>query len=352
MTNPATILQYLATLALGSAGGLLALQVNIPLALMIGSLLAVALVGASRLRPFGRAPALPPQLRSIALPVIGVAIGASFTPAVLTGARHWWPSLLALCVFIPAAHLAGYALLRRIAPFDKATAFFGTAPGGLIETVLMGEERGADVPMLTMLQFLRLVLTIIVVPVAFTVMSGHAVGTASGAVLGDAARALTRTDMGVLTGAGVAGAVIGHRLRMPAGLIFGPIVLSAVAHLAGWVQGAPPGWLVGATQVVVGSTLGTRFVGMRPRIFLTALRYAVLTTGLTMMLAWICALVLPGVVGESPQAVFLAFAPGGLTEMSLIALSLNLSVVYVSLHHVARILLAVGFARVGARWLI
>jgi hypothetical protein len=45
--------------------------------------------------------------------------------------------------------------------------------------------------------------------------------------------------------------------------------------------------------------------------------------------------------------VFLAFAPGGLVEMGLIALSLNLSVVYVTAHHLLRIILAVAFARLA-----
>jgi uncharacterized protein len=56
-------------------------------------------------------------------------------------------------------------------------------------------------------------------------------------------------------------------------------------------------------------------------------------------------------VGEPVAAVFLAFAPGGLAEMSLIALSLQMSAIYVTAHHVARIVLAVGLAKIGGRWI-
>ena len=56
-------------------------------------------------------------------------------------------------------------------------------------------------------------------------------------------------------------------------------------------------------------------------------------------------------VGEPVAAVFLAYAPGGLAEMSLIALSLQMSVVYVTIHHVARIVLSVLVARMGGRWI-
>ena len=50
-------------------------------------------------------------------------------------------------------------------------------------------------------------------------------------------------------------------------------------------------------------------------------------------------------------AVFLAYAPGGLAEMSLVALSLNMSVIYVTAHHVLRIVLAVSFAKLGKRFI-
>ena len=56
-------------------------------------------------------------------------------------------------------------------------------------------------------------------------------------------------------------------------------------------------------------------------------------------------------VGERFEAVVLAFAPGGLAEMSLVAVSLQISVIYVSAHHVARILLSVTFARLFARFI-
>ena len=47
----------------------------------------------------------------------------------------------------------------------------------------------------------------------------------------------------------------------------------------------------------------------------------------------------------------LAFAPGGVSEMSLVALSLHVSAVFVSLHHMVRIVLAVVVARSGQRFL-
>ena len=64
------------------------------------------------------------------------------------------------------------------------------------------------------------------------------------------------------------------------------------------------------------------------------------------------ALGLHALVGVPVTGAFLACAPGGLAERNLIALSLQGSVAYVTVHHVARIILAVMIAKVGARWLV
>lgn len=334
----------LLTLALGAFGGFAARLVHLPLPMLLGSLLAVAAAALAGLRPLGYLPQFPTTLRQFFVPIIGVAIGGNFTPTILTEAGLWWPSLVALCLFIPSAHLLGYRALRATGKLDKVTTFFGTAPGGLNETVLMGEEMGADVPMLTMLQFLRLILTIIVVPLGFTVATGHAVGSAGGASL-VAAHALSLPDLGWIVAAGLIGAVLGQASRMPAGIITGPILVSAAMHLAGLSDASPPLWSIWLTQIVIGTSLGVRFAGMPLGNFVLAVRLAAVNVTISIGLAAAFAFALADFVHEPVAAVFLAFAPGGLTEMSLIALSLQMSVIYVTAHHVLRIVLAVALAR-------
>jgi len=338
----------LLTLALGAAGGLLARQLHVPLALLLGSLLAVGGASVFGVKLAGRLPALPQDVRLVFVPVIGVSIGGAFTPDILREAALWWPSLVALALFIPLAHWIGFRALSATGQLDPVTAFFGTAPGGLMETVQMGEEMGADVPMLTMLQFMRLILTIVLVPIFFAWMTGHAVGSAGGASMG-AREVPGLRDVGILLAAGIIGAVLGRRTRIPAGIITGPVLLSGAAHLAGLTEALPPGWLIGVTQVVIGTTLGVRFAGVAPRAFVVALRLAALNVTLTMALAGLIAVGLAPLVHEPRAAVFLAFAPGGLAEMSLIALSLQISVLYVTAHHVLRIVLAVTVAQVFSR---
>lgn len=338
------------TLALGALGGLVAWALGLPLGLLLGSLVVTGAIAAAGARPLGKPITLPMKLRSAFVPVIGVAIGGAFTPEVLAEARHWWPSLLALLAFLPIAHATGYLIYSR-GGLPKLESFFGSVPGGLIETVQMGEEAGGDARLMTVLQFLRLILTIIAVPVIFTVLTGNAVGSASGASLPAAAVPLTLYEVAVLLAAGGLGVWLGRWVGLPAAIMTGPILLSAVAHAAGLVHGVPPAWLVGLTQVVVGCGLGARFAGADRAMLWRASRLAVINAGVALAIAFGFASVLAPWVDEPTEAVFLAFAPGGLAEMSLIALSLQMSVVYVTIHHVARIVLSVLVARMGGRWI-
>jgi membrane AbrB-like protein len=338
------------TLAIGAAGGLAALALHLPLALLLGALVVTGTVAALGLRPFGRAILLPPKLRSAFIPVIGVSIGGAFTPEVAGQALRWWPSLLALLLFLPLLHATGYAIYRR-GGLPRTDSFFGAAPGGLIETVQMGEEAGGDVRLLTILQFLRLILTILFVPLIFMGLTGGAVGSASGASLPAAAIPLTLQEVAFLIGAGVLGVGAGRILRLPAYIMTGPILMSALTHATGLVQGVPPAWLVGLTQVVVGCGLGARFAGTDRAMLWRAGRLSLLNAVVALALTFAFAVALAPLVGEPVAAVFLAYAPGGLAEMSLVALSLQFSVLYVTVHHVLRIVLSVMVARAGRRWI-
>jgi uncharacterized protein len=337
------------TLLLGTAGGLMAQALHLPLGLLLGSLAVTGAVAARDGRVLGQPVHLPQPFRMTFVPVIGVAIGGAFTPEVVGQALDWGPSLLALCLYLPLAHWIGFRVYQR-GGFDRRTAFWGSVPGGLIESVTLGEAAGADMRMLVVMQFLRLILTIVVVPLAFWGLTGHAVGSASGARMAGSGVHLGVRDVAVLVGAGLAGALAGRALRLPGWVITGPLLASALAHGFGLTRGVPPGWMVGAVQVIVGAGLGARFAGLPKGVLGRAAGLAALNAALMMALALGFAAALHGLVDEPLAAVFLAYAPGGLAEMSLIALSLHMSVVYVTLHHVARIVLAVTFARVGGQW--
>ncbi len=336
-----------ATFTLGAAGGGLALAAGLPLGMLFGSLLITALAASFGLRLFGQTIAVPQKWRFVLVPVIGVAIGAHFPPGFMDLVRHWWISLAALILFVPLAHALSYLLYRRLGRIDRRTAFFAAMPGGFIEALDMGEKAGAVMPMLIMLQFLRLILCILLIPLGFALLSGQVVGSGSDIALPGADAALSARDGGILLACAGLGWWGAARLRVPAAVLAGPLALSALVHATGLTEAAPPAWMVIVTQGVMGTALGARFSGFERRQLVSALGLSLVSVASVLALAALFALALAAPSGEPAPAVLLAFAPGGISEMSLVALSLQMAVVFVTLHHLARIVLAVLVARIG-----
>lgn len=348
MIKSADIPALVMTLVLAAVGGGLAYLLHLPLGWLLGALLATGALAAVGRPLLGQPIFFPQQLRLFFVPAIGVSIGGNFTADIFAQAMHWWPSVLALLAFIPLMHWVGYQIYHR-GGLPQREAFFGAIPGGLIESVQLGEEAGADLRLLTVLQFLRLILTIIAVPVIFTLLTGHAVGSAAGVQQAAASVALLPRDVIVLILCGIIGALLARKLRFPAWAMTGPMLASAVAHVLGWVHGVPPAWVLAVTQVVVGAGLGAKFAGVEHRVLRRAGGLAVLNAVACLVLASAFAWVLAPLVDQPVAGVFLAYAPGGLAEMGLIALSLNVSAIYVTVHHVLRIGLSVFAAQMGAR---
>ena len=119
------------------------------------------------------------------------------------------------------------------------------------------------------------------------------------------------------------------------------MLVSAAVHLAGVTSSMPPMELVAVAQVVVGSAIGARFAGAPLKWVFKIMASSIVSTSL-MLGATVCfALALAPVSGLPFAAIVLAFSPGGLAEMSLIALSLGVETAFVATHHVARIAMIV-----------
>lgn len=331
-------------LLVGAAGGALAAVVGSPLPWMLGSLFAVSALALSGVKPFKIAPSYPIWTRDFFVPIIGLSIGSAFTPDVLVAALAWWPSLLGLLIYVPVAHLVGYWIAQRLGGLDRATAFYGTAPGGFIEAIMLGEQDGADPARLAVLQFLRLALAIVLVPVGLSILEGQAVGSAAGVVIGSGS--LAPHEWALMAAAGLVGVFAGRAVNLPAAIITGPILASGALHLLGWVEGGVPFWLVAVVQLIIGVTLGIRFLGRSAEVLWTAGRVAMTTAAAVLAMAGAITAVLTPLLGLRWEAVYLAYAPGGLAEMTLVAVSLETSVIFVSVHHVARIMLAVYVIRI------
>lgn len=328
-------------LGCGSLGGLAFNAAHLPLPWMLGALIFTMVAALS-----GLGPHLPMAVRPPVVAVIGVLLGAGFHPDMLAQVGQWAISLAVLMVYMAGTALVVVPWYRHVGGYDLATAWFAGMPGGLGEMTVIGASMGGDERRIILAHTARIILSIALLAFWFRIVQGVAVGrTAQVAGL----FALPWRDGLILLAAGALGAGLGVRLRWPAPSLLGPLVLSGGLHLAQVTALAPPPGLVIAAQVILGTTLGCRFVGVPLRAVWQAVRLSMGATLATLALALGCAGTLAPVLGLRLDQILLAYSPGGLTEMSLIALAMHADVAFVALHHVARITTVIALAPLLAR---
>ena len=329
-------------LSVAALGAAIAIAVGAPLPFLLGALVASAIVALTFSARTELPLMIPQSLREVFIVVIGVMIGSAFTPALFTQMDVLIPGSIAVLVFVVGSQLVNYAIFRHGGGYGRMTAITAGMPGGLIDSIAMAEEKGGDPGIVTAQQFLRIALIVTCLPIAFSIWQGEAVGSAAG--MHFATKTGGPTDWLLLAIAGVSGIILAKAIRFPAYAIVGPMAVSAFIHAVGWTDAAIPSWLFALAQLVVGASLGTRFLNLRGRDFVRIVTLGLASAAAMIAMGIAISLALSEVTGTPIPVLILSFAPGGLIEMGLIALSLQASPVIVTLYHIIRILITVVLA--------
>lgn len=343
-----SLITTLALLTLSTCSAAAAVFVSMPLPYLIGPLLVTGAVATALPQYLPQGYVFPPRLRLVFIAIIGLMIGAQVTPDLFASLSTLAISFASLTLFVLLAHAYGYVVLRHLGRYDPATAFYGAAPGGLFESIAMGEEAGADPARLTLQQFLRIIAVVTLLPIGLSLYLGTPVGSAAGMTLAKPDVPWSALPFVVVSGA--AGLALGHLLRFPAKQLTGPMAVAATLSLSGLFHIDVPQWLVNVAQVVVGTALGMRFTGLSRRLLFDGVWLTILSVGGMLILSAIFALALKSALGQPFDVLLISFAPGGVTEMSLIALSLSANPAFVTLHHIFRILITVLGLGLSARY--
>jgi membrane AbrB-like protein len=335
------------TLALGAGGGAVFWVLGLPLPWMLGAITATTVVAVA-----GGRLAVADPLRTGMISVLGVMLGSAFHPGMLEQMARWGPSLCGLLAYVGLSTLLVAAWLRRVAGYDPVTAWFSAAPGGLSQMILMGGALGGDERVIGLSHGIRILLVVFTVPTAFALLAGYERpdgGAAVGVGVGPGSGGFDLMDAVWLLGCAVLGGLGARVLKVPAGMMIGPMALSALVHGLGWTASHPPALAVAAAQVVVGASIGARFAGVSARevarLFVASIGATAVLLALTVAFAGGLSLITP----LPPRELILAYAPGGVVEMSLVSLALGVDVAFVSTHHIARILLIVLLAPLAVR---
>ena len=317
-------------LTLSAIGGVVADALTMPLPWMLGPMF-VCLVGAILGLPIKG----PMRLRPLMVMVLGVMLGSGFSPAMLDQMGAWVISLGMLILYVAVIGMLAYPYFRKVAGYDPITAYFSAMPGGLNEMMVVGAAMGGDDRKIVLTHATRVLIAVFVIPIWFRVMEDLDMSDRS--QFGISILDSQPFDLAVLALCIAVGYPLATILRMPAKMLVGPMLVSAAVHLAGITSAQPPFEIVNLAQWIIGTVIGCRFAGIRPAEILRMIRIGFGATILMLCVTAAFAVTIGAMTSLPPELVVLAYAPGGLAEMTLVALALGADVAFVATHHVIRI---------------
>ncbi len=321
-------------MALGAVGGVLASEIGMPLPWMLGPMCVCTLAAVMKL-PIGA----PMRIRPAMVLILGVMLGSGFRPEMMKLWQEWSISLLFLAGYVLVVGLLAYPYFRKFAGYDRVTAYFAGMPGGLNEMMIVGGALGGDERRIVLTHACRILLTVLAIPIWFRLTTD--IDMTDRSKFGVALDALSLEDYAILGACALVGWPVGKLLRVPAPMLVGPMLISAAVHLAGLSQAQPPLLIVNLAQWVLGTVIGCRFIGVARKEIGRVMAFSVGSTAIMIAVTVAFAVLLEYLTGQNPATIMLAYAPGGLAEMSLVALALGADVAFVASHHVIRIVMVV-----------
>ncbi|MFS0724587.1 AbrB family transcriptional regulator [Paenibacillus sp. 1P07SE] len=331
-----TLQRTLLTAAIAILGGLMFRSLHIPVPWLLGPMSAV--FAASMLLRGERAkPLWSPALRNTGMMIVGYAIGLSFTREALSQIVRQLPTMIVLAVLLMLLCILIALLSARLARLDFPTAMLSCVPGGLSQMVTLAEEmRGVNLTTVTVFQVVRVLLIVLVVPllVVSPLFGGVA---APGTELPGAEQVGLSPVLIVFVLCGAAAIWLGLRIKLPNAYMVAPILSTAVLIQAG-VSGPEPGALVlQAAQLLIGVYVGLLLkpsqAERKLRLLLTAVLGSVLLIGGSLGMSELVG----HIHGLDHITGFLAMAPGGMDQMSIIAHEVDADLSIVSAYQLFRL---------------
>ena len=241
-----------------------------------------------------------------------------------------------MLVYVIVTTTVAVFIFRRLGYMDATTAYFSSTPGGLGIMAIAGEQAGADSRLIPIAHATRVFLVVFSIPLYFVTVVGVEVPSLSVLPTPETSYPDFK-EIILLSGCGLAGFWLASRLGLAFGQILIPMVLSAIVYNFDLVNTPLPTPVVTIAQVVIGSAIGAQFRGMRPRSMFRPAIAAFVATIIMLAVAVGLAQLLAPVLNISEEALLLALAPGGLAEMSLIAISMDSDTAFIATLHIFRI---------------
>lgn len=324
------------TLAIAFAGGFILHRLRVPGGMMLGSVITVALLNINT--TFVE---IPGSFRFVAQCIAGAYIGMTVRKEDLKRIRHFVKPTLTLLLGLFVTNFIAGIIIHMISPMDLLSSFLSAIPGGISDTPLIAADMGADATKVTVLQFVRLVSGIAVVPLLVGKTDIKMESVEESVSLVEKKRQPFSRNLFIAVAVAFISGYVGRLAGIAAGTLLFAMISIVIIKIIGF-QVTFPIWFKRTAQLFSGAYIGSHFGYQDVMELKFLLLPAAVIVVLNILACYIMGNILHRFYGIQRSQAILSSSPAGASDMALIASDLGVSGSDVALIQIFRLVGAVA----------
>lgn len=323
------------TIFLAFLGGFVLHKLRIPGGMMLGSVLTVAVLNINTDFIY-----IPSEFRFVAQCIAGAYIGMTVKRENFPRMKYLIRPILTLLLGLFVTNLVVGVLIYVTSPLDLLTSFLSAVPGGISDTPLIAADLGADAAKVTVLQFVRLVSGIAVVPLLIRYDPKESTAKEKPSLIEKRVSPFGSLKLWSALFVAFLAGYLGDVLGVPAGtLIFAMISIVVLKVLK--LEVTFPLWFKRLAQLFSGAYIGSHFSYQDFADLKLLILPALIMVALNILTCYLIGHFLARRYELPLSQAILSSSPAGASDMALIASDLGVSGSDVAMIQIARLIGAV-----------
>ena len=303
---------------------------NIPLAWMLGPMLAVSIAALGGIKV-----KMPKLALSSILIVLGLHIGNYIDQNLINQMTEWvWTSAI-MFIYILVSILIVSKYLQKFSGYKDKTSIFSAAPGALGPLMILAEHEKSDLSQVATSHLIRLIIIITVIPFfVVNFSSTEALEIQKFNFLDQ-----NHFDLLILLIGSILLIFLFDKIGVPAALLSGTLVASGILQITEIASYKLPDQSINFCLLILGASVGCRFADKSLKEVARNSFHSFVATAILVTLGLFAALAATYFVDTNFLTLLLSFCPGGIYEVAVIAIAFDLDPNFVAFHHIIRLLM-------------
>ena len=321
---------FLIVIFISIPSAIIAEYFNVPLAWMLGPMLAISIAALSGIKV-----KMPKLALNIILIILGLHIGNYIDQNLINQMKDWfWTSIIMFAYILISIFIVS-KYLQKYSGYKNKTSIFSAAPGALGPLLILAEYEKSDLSQVATSHLIRLIIIITVFPFFVVNFSeNEAMEVAKFDYLDQ-----NHLNLLILLTSSIFLILIFDKIGIPAALLSGTLVASGILQISEIASYKLPEQSIDYCLLILGASVGCRFADKSVNEVAKNTFHSFIATLLLVVLGVIAALIAGYFVDTDFLTLLLSFCPGGIYEVAVIAIAFDLDPNFVAFHHIIRLLM-------------